>query len=310
MIVAKQKHMFKLRKLILIPFTVLLFVTTAYAQKYKVGISIGANSLTKKKLQQLSDAGIDCVETGLTPYINKDSLTFTLDDAEMMTKMRELKQAATETGVEIWSIHMPYGKEIDISFVDEARRQKVVAFHQQVLKYVAVLKPKIILFHPSYYLSLNQRDAHIQQLIKSVGELNKDVKAIKATMVVENMLGPALLVAKGNQERPLMRSVEECKAIFKLLPDDVYAAVDLNHIAEPETLLLALGKRVKTLHVADGDGQAERHYFPCDGKGQNDWKAIFNALKAIQYQGPFMYESVTKELAGYRECYDKLLKMN
>ncbi|MGE6219395.1 sugar phosphate isomerase/epimerase family protein [Nubsella zeaxanthinifaciens] len=302
--------MFKLRKLILITFTAFLIVTSAQAQRYKVGISIGANSLTKKKLKQISDVGIDCVETGLTPYINKDSLTFILDDAEMMKKMRELKQAATEMGVEIWSIHMPYGKEIDISFVDEARRQKVIAFHQQVLKYVSVLKPKIILFHPSYYLSLNQRDMHIQQLIKSVEELNKNVKTMKATMVIENMLGPALLVAKGNQERPLMRTVEECLAIFKLLPDDVYAAVDLNHIANPEKLLLALGSRVKTLHVADGDGQAERHYFPCDGKGQNNWKAIFNALKNIQYQGPFMYESTTANLEGYLDCYRELLKLS
>ncbi|WAC40060.1 sugar phosphate isomerase/epimerase family protein [Pedobacter sp. SL55] len=286
---------------------VLLFSFSAFAQnKHKIGFSIGANALTKKKLQQISDAGIDCIETGLTAYINKDSLTFTLPEADMMKKMREIKQAANETGVEIWSIHMPYGKEIDISFLEGARRQKVIAFHQQVLKYVAILKPKVILFHPSYYLALNQREMRIQQLVKSVQELNKAVKAIKAVMVVENMLGPALLVSKGNQERPLLRTVEECLSIFKLLPDDVYAAVDLNHIAKPEQLLLALGSRVKTLHVADGDGKAERHYFPCDGKGENDWKAIFKALQTINYKGPFMYESNTKELVGYRACYNEL----
>lgn len=283
---------------------------SAQAQKkHKIGFSIGVNALTKKKLQQISDAGIDCVETGLTAYINKDSLTFKLSDHEMIKRMREVKQAATETGVEIWSIHMPYGKEIDISFVEEERRQKVITFHQQVLKYVSILKPKIILFHPSYYLGLNERETRITQLVKSVGELNKSVKAIRATMVVENMLGPALLVSKGNQERPLLRTVEESVAIFKMLPDDVYAAVDLNHIAKPEQLLLALGTRVKTLHVADGDGQAERHYFPCDGKGQNDWKVIFKALETIKYKGPFLYESSTKELEGYRECYDKLVKV-
>jgi hexosaminidase len=310
MISAMRKYFFKLRNLSLVACAVILLMSSAQAQKYKVGISIGANALSKKKLQQISDAGIDCVETGLTAYINKDSLTFILTDAEMMKKMREIKQSATETGVEIWSIHMPYGKEIDISFVDEARRKKVIAFHQQVLKYVAVLKPKLILFHPSYYLELHQRELHIEQLVKSVVELNQMVKAAKATMVVENMLGPALLVAKGDQERPLMRTVEECLAIFRRLPADVYAAVDLNHIAAPEKLLLALGERVKTLHVADGDGKAERHYFPCDGKGQNDWNAIFKALQQINYKGPFLYESSTKELSGYRECYDKLLKMN
>lgn len=306
--------MFKIRIVISKISVLALLIISSYSaqaqQKHKIGFSIGSNALSKKKLQQISDAGIDCIETGLTAYINKDSLTFTLPEAEMMQKMREIKQAANETGVEIWSIHMPYGKEIDISFVEEARRQKVVAFHQQVLKYVAILKPKIILFHPSYYLGLNQREMHIQQLVKSVQELNTSVKAMKATMVIENMLGPALLVSKGNQERPLLRTVEECLAIFKLLPDDVFAAVDLNHIAKPEQLLLALGARVKTLHVADGDGKAERHYFPCDGKGENDWKAIFKALKSIKYKGPFMYESTTKELGSYRNCYHELSKLD
>jgi hexosaminidase len=274
--------------------------------KHKIGLSIGLNALDKKKLQQISDAGIDCIETGLTAYINKDSLTFTLPDDEMVRRMRAVRQAATETGIEIWSIHMPYGKEIDISFVEEERRAKVIAFHRQVLKYVSILRPKVILFHPSYYLGLNEREIRIQQLIKSVAELNISVKSIKAMMVVENMLGPALLVAKGNQERPLLRTVEESLRIFKMFPDDVFAAVDLNHIAQPEKLLIALGERVKTLHVADGDGQAERHYFPCDGKGKNDWKEIFTALKLIKYKGPFLYESTTKELEGYKECYTKL----
>jgi len=307
--------MFKTRitgvsKILVLLWGVIFSFSAQAQQKHQIGFSIGANALNKKKLQQISDAGIDCIETGLTGYINKDSLTFKLPEAEMMKKMREIKQAANETGVEIWSIHMPYGKEIDISFIEEARRHKVVAFHQQVLKYVAILKPKIILFHPSYYLGLNEREMRIQQLVKSVQELNTAVKGMKATMVLENMLGPALLVSKGNQERPLLRTVEEYLTIFKLLPDDVYAAVDLNHIAQPEQLLLALGARVKTLHVADGDGKAERHYFPCDGKGENDWKAIFKALRSIKYKGPFMYESTTGELRSYRDCYHELSKLN
>ncbi|SOD13810.1 sugar phosphate isomerase/epimerase family protein [Pedobacter xixiisoli] len=304
------KTTISISKILVLVFIVTFSIPVRAQQKHRIGFSIGASALTKKKLQQISDAGIDCIETGLTAYINKESLTFTLPEGEMMKKMRELKQAAKETGVEIWSIHMPYGKEIDISFVEEARRQKVVAFHQQVLKYVAVLKPKIILFHPSYYLGLNEREMRIQQLIKSVQELNTAVKSMKATMVLENMLGPALLVSKGNQERPLLRTVEEYLTIFKLLPDDVYAAVDLNHIAQPEQLLLALGARVKTLHVADGDGKAERHYFPCDGKGENDWKAIFKALQTINYKGPFMYESTTRGLGSYRDCYHELSKLN
>lgn len=294
---------------LIIVFLLTSIAVNTQAQKHKIGFSIGVNALTAKKMQQIKDADIDCIETGLTAYINKDSLTFKFSDAEMISKMKAAKKAADEAGVQIWSIHMPYGKEIDISFVEEERRQRVIAFQKQALKYCKLLQPKIILFHPSYYLGLNEREERIKQLVKSVEELNVEVKAMKATMVVENMLGPALLVSKGNQERPLLRSVEEATAIFKKFPDDVYAAVDLNHISKPEELLLALGRRVKTLHVADGDGKAERHYFPCDGKGENDWKAIFKALAKIKYNGPFMYESSTKDLKAYRECYNTLVQL-
>lgn len=289
----------------------LLFCIAAKAQtNHQIGFSIGINALTPQKLKQISDAKIDCVETGLTAYINQDSLTFKFSEEEIISKMKAVKKAADDAGVAIWSIHMPFGKAIDISFVEEDRRKKVIAFQRQVLQFVKILEPKIILFHPSYYLGINEREERIMQMVKSVHELNGEVKAFKATMVIENMLGPALLTSDGRRERPLMRTLEETVTIFKKLPDDVYAAVDLNHISKPEEMLLALGKRVKTLHVADGDGKAERHYFPCEHKGENNWKAIFEALAKINYKGPFMYESVAKDLNFYRACYEELGQLN
>ncbi len=276
----------------------------------KVGISMGVQHLNLKKAKQLKSAGIDCIETNLTAYMRKDSLQFKLSDEEIIAKLTAAKKAADAAGLEIWSIHMPYGKNTDISLIDNEKRKIVIDFHKKVLGFVAILNPKIILFHPSYYLGLDERENRTTQLVSSAKELNKAVKKIGATMVIENMLGPELLVKQnGNQERPLMRTVVEAEAIFKKLPKDVYAAVDLNHIAKPEEILKALGKRVKTIHVADGEGKAERHYFPCDNKGENDWKAIISTLSSIGYKGPFMYESTTKDITQYKKCYDSLLAL-
>jgi sugar phosphate isomerase/epimerase len=273
----------------------------------KVGISIGVQHLDLKKAQQLKNAGIDCIETNLTALIRRDSLQFKFSDEETIAKLTAAKKAADEAGLEIWSIHMPFGKNTDLSLIDESRRKNVIEFQKKALEFLAILKPKIILFHPSYYLGLGERRERTMQLILSANELNKAVKKIGATMVIENMLGPELLVVpNGNQERPLLRTVKEAKAIFKKLPKDVYAAVDLNHIKKPEEILRALGKRVKTIHVADGDGNEERHYFPCDNRGQNDWKTILNTLNSIGYKGPFMYESNSEDVTRYKKCYDSL----
>ncbi len=81
------------------------------------------------------------------------------------------------------------------------------------------------------------------------------------------MLGFDLLV-DAKRERPLMRTVEEAVELMNRLPEDIYSAIDMNHIKYPEKLILAMGKRLKSVHIADGTGKQENHFFPCSGQGQ------------------------------------------
>ncbi|MCH5717919.1 sugar phosphate isomerase/epimerase family protein [Niabella hibiscisoli] len=168
-----------------------------------------------------------------------------------------------------------------------------------------ILKPSIILFHPSWFLGLNERDFRKNQMVQSAIELNAAVKAINATMVIENMFGPELLRDK-TRERPLFRTVEESVEMVNRLPADIYSAIDLNHIKYPEKLIYAMGPRLKTLHVADGTDKAENHFFPCSGQGHNDWVAILTAINAVGYKGPFMYECKYKDVSEFKTCYESL----
>src|SRR5690606_28224806 len=154
-----------------------------------------------------------------------------------------------------------------------------------------ILEPQVILFHPSFFLGLGERELRKKQLIKSAIELNEEVKRMNAIMVIENMLGPELLLGGGKRERPLLRTVEEAVEIMGRLPADIYSAVDMNHIKNPEKLIDALGERIKSVHIADGNGREENHFFPCSGEGSNDWIAILKALHNANYNGPFMFES-------------------
>jgi sugar phosphate isomerase/epimerase len=219
--------------------------------------------------------------------------------------MHKAKKAADDAGIQVWSIHMPFGKKIDLSLTDEAERQQVVALHRKVLEFCRILQPQIILFHPSYYLGLNEREARKNQLIRSATELNKTVRSMNATMVIENMLGPELLV-DAERERPLCRTVEETQEIMNRLPKTVYAAVDMNHIKHPENLIRALSKRLKSVHIADGTGAAENHYFPCSGKGTNNWTEVLAALEEARYTGPFLYESAFDDAKDLKVCYEAM----
>lgn len=270
-----------------------------------VGYATSIQNFTPEKLTYAKSAGIDYVEaSGLGLFVDGDR-NFKMQDEEIKEILSRAKKAADEAGINIWSVHMPFGAHIDLSLTDEAHRLQVVALHKKLLGFLDILDPEIILFHPSYYLGLNERDRRKSQLIKSATTLNEAVQAIDARMVIENMLGFELMKDE-HRERPLMRTVEECVEIMNRLPESIYSAIDMNHIKDPEKLIRAMGSRLKSVHIADGTGKAENHFFPCSGEGGNDWVAILSALHEAGYEGPFMYESDYKDEKDLTACYATL----
>lgn len=270
----------------------------------KIGYALGLTKVSAEQMQYAKSVGVDYVEVSFGGLIDGNR-SFKVSDEEMTELMHRAKKAADDAGIKIWSIHMPFGKHIDLSLTDEAERRQVVALHRKVLGYCKILQPEIILFHPSYYLGLNERVARKNQLIKSATELNKTVRSMKATMVIENMLGPELLV-DAERERPLCRTVEETVEIMNRLPKSIYAAVDMNHIKNPENLIRALGRRLKSVHIADGTGEAENHFFPCSGQGNNNWTEILAALHEARYTGPFLFESAFEDARDLKACYESM----
>lgn len=271
----------------------------------RVGYSVTLTGVTPEKMKYAKSVGVDCIETSFAAFIDKKTLSFKFRAAEMTEKVKQAKKAADDAGIEIWSVHMPFGEEIDISLADESQRRKVVELHSRILEFCRILQPKVILLHPSWYLRLNERELRKSRMIESAIELNKKVKDIQAIMVIENMLGPKLQ-KDSVYERPLCRSVEETKEIMGRLPDDIYSAIDMNHIKNPQDLIRAMGRRLKSVHIADGNGEKESHFFPCSGQGENNWTDILSALEEAHYTGPFMYESHFKDVKDMKECYDSL----
>ncbi len=271
----------------------------------KTGYSVGIEKITADKLKYARSVNIEYIEvSGMNVLFDKER-NFLLSEDEMAEKFANVKKWADEAGIKIWSVHMPYGKKIDLSMTVENERQEVVELHKKLLGYCKILNPEIILFHPSYLPERHKREKHKEQLVKSVRELNPVVRRMKATMVVENMLGYNL-VRDESLENPLFRSVEEVVEMMNKMPRTVYSAIDMNHIKNPEKLTDSMGKRLKTVHIADGNGEKECHYLPCSGEGQNDWIAILKALDKAGYSGPFMFECAYDDEKQLVDCYQQL----
>ena len=270
-----------------------------------VGFSYPLSNINDSSMQAIKAAGVDCIEiAGISNLVDQQTnLKFSREALSAMAL--KAKMATDKAGVKIWSIHMGFGKHIDLSELDHQKHAKTIAFHQEVLNMCRILQPTIILFHPSWYLGLHEREARTRALIESCKELLPQIQQLGATMVIENMLGFELQ-KDSLYERPLCRSVQETEAIFARLPKAVGSAIDMNHIKNPEKLILAMGRRLKTVHIADGNGHEENHYLPCNGKGQNNWNAILDALYAVDYKGPFLFECHYKDFSQFRTCYQEL----
>jgi len=297
-----------MKKAIILLFLVLFFMNGNCIAKtpidFPLGYSLDFRKISKEKLDYAKSVGIDYIEIAGVGAMVDTQMHLRHSIAYWKDYMDSLKHILDETNMKVWSVHMPFSAQLDLSLTNEAQRKNVVALHTQLVDIFLSLQPEIFLFHPSYYLPMNEREARKGQLIRSVGELFSIVDRSGKTMVVENMLGPELTV--GDRERPLCRSVDECLEIFQSFPEKVGLAVDMCHISNPEKLIQAFGKRVKTLHVADGDGKAEYHYLPCNGKGENNWNAIFSALKKANYKGVFMYECKYNDEEELVDCYQSL----
>lgn len=301
-----MKLFFSCLLVILFPYINAFAQTESYPLPMKIGASFSIQGVTKETMNLAKEAGISCIQINVNSWFDKEG-NFKKSEDEINKEVNTVKKNTEEAGIKVWTIHMPYGRYIDISLA-ETDRQKVVSTHKSVLQFCRILNPEVILFHPSWYLSLNNREEHLNQLVKSVNELEKPVKDLGAIMVIENMTGPELhVMSQGVQfERPLGRTVEEMVMIMNKLPAEVYAAVDMNHIPHPEKMILALGNRLRFVHIADGDAVNELHYLPCSGKGINDWMAILDALYKVNYPGPFMFECHFKNIKDLKYCYEAL----
>jgi hexosaminidase len=289
-----------------------LAVASAMPKRLKVGTSIQFKDVTPEKMRHAKSVGIDYIEVSLGSLkIDTTGESYAIQDKDqVLQQLQQAKKAADDAGIKIWSVHMPCGSKggcgpaIDLSLPNEEKRRKVVELQKQiVLNLVPILHPKIVLFHPSFFVPKNEKELRLQQMIKSAKELDEVVKSIGATMVIENM----------NDAHPehtvLLQTTSDIVETFKLLPGDIYSAIDLNHIANPEQVIRAMGKRVKTLHVSDGTGIQEKHWFPCSGKGANNWVAILSALNDTGYSGPFMFEVSAADYSDFKDltsCYDKM----
>lgn len=242
---------------------------------WKPGVSIG---LMEPNLQQtfkyMKDAGIDYLEVVLPKFKEVNA-------AEIVQKVTEYRQYADEADMTIWSVHIPFGWDYDISNPDpvlQERCRQYILFSLKLAKGLGKYEKAVL--HTSFEpIDPEKREQHIEALRKILKEMGPTIeKNYQTRLAIEDLPRTCL----GNCSAEMLRIVGDNHAV------DV--CFDVNHLLSEKSEYFGqmLGDRIKTVHISDYDEENERHWLP--GKGVINWNGVVDALVKSGYDEPFMFE--------------------
>lgn len=188
-----------------------------------------------------------------------------------------IAESAEKYGVKLWSLHLPFEADIDISNPKYADR--TVEIHKEIIDKASSVGIKNFVLHPSAEpIEDEERPLRMELSKKSLARLAEHAAKCGAVIAVENL--PRTCLGRNSSEMLELLSADE----------RLVACFDTNHllIEDPVKFIKTLKNKIITTHVSDYDFINERHWMP--GEGKLDWQGILAALKEVGYTGPWLYE--------------------
>lgn len=250
----------------------------------EVALSYSYLEFTEELAMQWMKAGIRKVELAL------NCLPVEFNDKEFVNRIDQCNEIQNKCGIEIVSVHLPYGPEWELCSCDDQIRSKAMRSYIKTIQYANRLHPKRYILHPGYpNVPEQERSMRMQNFRYNVSILS--AVAGFAKIAVENMAFDCL----GNTSAELINLVDGL--------DNVCVCSDMNHWLQEKNYdaIRKLGSRIEAVHISDYDEIQEKHWLP--GDGVSDWNKILDALCFIGYNGPFLYECVgtAEELVKNKE---------
>ncbi len=244
-------------------------------ENWRLGTSVGSIfKLTEEKVRELSEAGFTDVEIGFGRIKSREDLK------ELNAKVKVVEKWLDAQGINIWSIHIPYGKSIDISLIDETERAMAIQEVSTLIKAAKPLKPEKLVIHPSFEpIPVEEREDRLNACIASLPLIMKIASKYEMHLCIEDLPRTCL----GNTSTEINTLLSETPGLG--------VCCDVNHLLQETTeeFIDAVGSPIVTLHISDYDGLDEKHWLP--GKGIINWNNVLHSLELSGYNGPFMFES-------------------
>ena len=253
-------------------------------------LAIGADGAAGMELEPLAESGIRWIELAWRNHV------FNLLEPDNQRLIGDLVSKAKRLGIAVWSLHLPYGPEWDVSTPDAGRRQAVVARHVQLLELAQRWGIGMAVLHPSWEpIQPEERGVRLTACRHGLAELAEEAERLCVRIAVECL--PRTCLGNTSVEIRDLISAHERLGV----------CVDVNHLLQeaPEQFIRELGSRIVTVHMSDNDGTDERHWLP--GQGIIRWQDVIAALAAQGYGGPFMFEARPVTPTQLAACWQALL---
>lgn len=210
-------------------------------------------------------------------------------------------------GVEIWSVHAPYGKYFDTSSPDYECRKSAIYGYLDAVNIASEIGAKLVVAHPGANIKYDcSRETRISHSVDTLYEIANKAGELGIIIAIE----PMPKDETGNTLDEVLDIIERIN-----LPN-VGINFDVNHLFPASaipSLIKKAGNRIFSVHISDQDDN-ERHWLPF--KGNLDWARVLEALDYACYDGPLIYETHMKEIKDCKkvteivsENYKHLIKL-
>lgn len=257
----------------------------------------------------LKKTGFSCVDFSLNGYLlntdlyqKRKNAFFDQTDGELEQFFTPHKQAATEMGIEVNQMHMPY--PIYVPGGPKSLNEylwRVVA--PKCMNLCSFFGCRCIVVHGFKLVRyLGSEEAEWAEMERFLEFLAPMAREMDITLCIENLYDS---VGGHLVEGPGCNAEKAAERIDRM--NDKYGAqvlgfcFDTGHAnlvgLDFERFLRTLGSRLKVLHIHDNDGVRDLHQIPFTftrtrgNLSSTDWYGFIQGLKAVQFEGVLSFET-------------------
>lgn len=220
--------------------------------------------------------------------VDTETELYCCEEAKFEAMLLEEKKLIEEAGIEISQVHGPWRWPAqDNTVEDRAERMEKM---KKSIRGTAILGCKHWVIHPIMPHGIQEKGTELAKEtwdinLEFMSELLQTAKECGVIICFENMPMPNFSLGSPSEILKFVKTIND---------DNFKICLDTGHVAVYEGLNPAdaareLRDEIRVLHVHDNNGHADLHLLPYFGV--IDWKDFGQALKEIEFDGVFSFET-------------------